>query len=76
MSILSISPIRLTGSFSLGFALEKHIQSSNFFGNDSAGHTLFDTSHTGRDQALFLIKYRSDQCALSTKIYGPDGLYE
>jgi predicted amidophosphoribosyltransferase len=61
MSILAISPIKLPGPWSLGFALDKHIQSSDFLGYDGAGHSQFDTTRTELGEAVFLIKYRSDR---------------
>jgi predicted amidophosphoribosyltransferase len=61
MSILPTSPIRLPGPWSVGFALDKHIQSSVFLGYDSAGHAQFDTTRTELGEAVYLIKYRSDR---------------
>lgn len=50
----------ISGTFSDGYALDKHIVSSVFTGNNEYGHPQFDTTRTAAGEAVFQLKYRGD----------------
>lgn len=51
---------RLSGNFNDGYALDKHIVSSVFLGNNEWGRPQFDTTRTPAGEAVFRLKYRGD----------------
>lgn len=51
---------QISGSFSDGYALDKHTASSTFIGHDEYGHARFDTTRTPAGEAVFQLKYRGD----------------
>lgn len=51
---------RISGEFSDGYALDKHIVSSVFIGHNDYGHPQFDTTRTAAGEAVFQLKYRGD----------------
>ena len=53
-----INPIRLVGAWTEGYALDHHILSSTYMGEDVYGHPLFDTTRTKLGEMLFQFKYR------------------
>jgi predicted amidophosphoribosyltransferase len=56
---------RLSGNWDLGYALNKHVLSSTYIGDDEHGHARFDTIRSEPGQALFMLKYRADWTQVS-----------
>ena len=50
----------IAGNWDKGYALDKHIVSSTFLGNNEYGHATFDTIRTEAGEATFQLKYRND----------------
>jgi predicted amidophosphoribosyltransferase len=61
-----MSPIELHGIWTEGFALDRHVVSSTFIGEDAFGHPQYDTQRTPIGEALYQFKYRNVYNALST----------
>lgn len=51
---------KLDGNWDLGYALDKHVLSSTFIGNNAFGHPQFDTVRSEAGEALFQMKYRKN----------------
>lgn len=49
------------GNWDDGFTLDRHIQSSQYIGENQYGHPQFDTTRTELGELLFKLKYRGDQ---------------
>jgi predicted amidophosphoribosyltransferase len=56
--IVHIRPI--FGNWDAGFALDKHIISSEFLGNNEAGYPQFNTTRTEVGESVYQLKYRQD----------------
>lgn len=54
---IEINPIKLNGSWDLGYALDKHVMSSTAIGVNYYGHTEFETQRTSIGEALYQFKY-------------------
>lgn len=54
---IEIHPIKLTGSWDSGYALDKHIMFSTPIGLNPYGHPEFDTHRTPIGEALYQFKY-------------------
>jgi predicted amidophosphoribosyltransferase len=59
-----ISPIELHGIWTEGFALDRHVVSSTFIGEDAFGHPQYETQRTPIGEALYQFKYRNTYNAL------------
>ena len=57
---MEINPIRLDGAWDEGYALDHHVISSTFLGDDVYGHRRYDTVRSEIGEALFLFKYRNN----------------
>ncbi len=57
-------PMRIPGRWREGYALDYHIVSSVYIGDDEFGHPQFDTTRTELGELLFRLKYRSDQSVI------------
>ena len=55
------NPKRIPGRWREGFALDDHIVSSVYVGDNEFGHPEFVTTRTELGELLFRLKYRSDQ---------------
>jgi len=55
---IEINPIKLNGSWDLGYALDKHVMSSTAIGVNYYGHTEFETQRTSIGEALYQFKYK------------------
>lgn len=62
--MINVSPIKLSGNWSEGFALDLHTISSEFLGYDEFGHEVFDTKRSGIGELLYRLKYKSDKSSL------------
>jgi len=51
---------RIVGMWKLGYALDKHIISSVYMGDNAHGRTQFNTTRTEVGEALYQLKYRRD----------------
>lgn len=51
---------RISGTFTDGYALDKHTLSSVFVGHNEYGRPQFDTTRTAVGEAVFQLKYRHD----------------
>ncbi len=56
----TIHPIKVSGRWREGFALDHHIVSSTYLGDDDYGHPMFDTKRTELGELLYRLKYTSD----------------
>lgn len=50
----------ITGTWDLGFVLDKQVESSTYLGDDDNGHPQFNTIRTEVGEAVFQLKYRND----------------
>lgn len=51
---------KLHGNWDSGFALHRHVLSSEFTGNNEFGHPTFNTTRSEPGEALYQLKYRND----------------
>ena len=54
---MAINPIKLTGIWTEGYALDKHMVSSKYIGEDVFGHKQFDNEYTEIGTLLYKMKY-------------------
>jgi len=54
---MSINPIKLTGNWVDGYALDKHTISSEYIGEDAFGNKQFDNKYTKLGELLYKFKY-------------------
>lgn len=52
---------QISGNWHSGYALDKHLVSSTFTGHNEYGHPTFDNVRTEVGEALYQLKYKSDQ---------------
>lgn len=62
--MIKVHPIRLSGNWFEGFALDSYISGTIFLGFDDFGHPDYDTQRSALGELLFRLKYRSDRSAL------------
>jgi len=60
----TVNPIKLSGNWTQGYALDIHIIDSTFIGYDEYGHEVFDTRRSEIGELLYRLKYKSDKTAL------------
>jgi len=65
VSVASIGPIRIVGRWQEGYALDYHVLSSVYIGDDEFGHAQFDTKRSELGELLYRLKYRSDMSVVS-----------
>lgn len=61
---MQLDPRKMHGNWNDGFTLDRHIQSSQYIGENQYGHPQFDTTRTELGELLFKLKYRGDQSAV------------
>ena len=61
---MQLDPRKMHGNWNDGFTLDRHIQSSQYIGENQYGHPQFDTTRTELGELLFNLKYRGDQSAV------------
>jgi len=54
---MSINPIKLNGSWTEGYSLDKHTISSEYIGEDAFGHKQFKNVHSPIGELLYKMKY-------------------
>ncbi|NQT58518.1 MAG: hypothetical protein HQ557_06005 [Bacteroidetes bacterium] len=57
---MTIHPIKISGNWNLGFALDKHTASSEYLGVDDYGHKQFDNTRSEIGEAVYQLKYQKD----------------
>ncbi|MBM4019688.1 MAG: ComF family protein [Planctomycetes bacterium] len=57
-------PTRIVGRWREGFALDFHVVSSMYVGDDEFGHPRFDTKRSELGELLYRLKYQSDVSAI------------
>lgn len=57
---MSVNLRKIEGNWDSGYALDKHMLSSTFLGNNESGHPMFDNKRTQAGEAVFQLKYRQD----------------
>src|SRR3989304_1528005 len=62
--MVSIKPIKLSGNWTQGYALDIHTVDSKFIGYAEYGHEVFDTKRSKIGDLLYRLKYKSDKTAL------------
>lgn len=55
-----IHPIKLSGPWDSGFALDRHILKSIYLGDDQWGHPIFDNERSYIGQLLYDLKYQQN----------------
>jgi predicted amidophosphoribosyltransferase len=58
---LKINPIKLSGDWKAGFALDVQTVSSEYIGDDEFGHARFDTKRSEVGELLYRLKYAQDR---------------
>lgn len=56
-----INPMKLTGKWLDGYAMDYHTLYSIYLGENQWGHKQFDTTHTAIGKLVYELKYRNDQ---------------
>ena len=57
---MTVNLRKIEGNWDLGYALDKHMLSSTFTGNNEAGYPTFDNKRTQAGEAVYQLKYRQD----------------
>ena len=58
---MNVNVRQIHGPWNLGYSLDKHKLNSVYLGDNEYGHPRFDTTRTEVGEALYLLKYKSDQ---------------
>ena len=58
--MMSVNLRKIEGNWDVGYALDKHIISSRYVGDNESGHPIFDTTRTPVGEAVYQLKYRQD----------------
>lgn len=61
---MDITPTRISGRWSNGFALDVHTTSSEVHGHDEYGHPRFETNRSEIGELLYKAKYHSDKSVI------------
>lgn len=62
--MIEASPKQISGEWTSGYALDVHILSSDYIGDDEYGHPKFDTKRSEMGELLYRLKYKSDRSVL------------
>ena len=62
--MIGISPKRINGKWTQGYALDVHTISSEYIGDNEYGHPQFDTQYSDMGGLLNRLKYKSDKSVL------------
>lgn len=63
--MISLHPIKLSGNWHEGFALDTHTVSSTFLGHNEYGHAVFDNQYSQIGELLYKLKSKRDKTVLS-----------
>lgn len=58
---MNVNVRQIHGPWSIGYSLDKHTLSSVYVGDNQFGHPTFETTRSEVGEALYLLKYKSDQ---------------
>ncbi len=56
--------IKIEGNWNVGYALDLHVESSEFLGYDEFGHPQYDTKRTQLGELVYRLKYCQDRTVL------------
>lgn len=56
----TVRPIRLTGNWTNGVALDQHTVGSTFIGHDGAGNPQFETRRSELGEPVYQVKYQGN----------------
>jgi competence protein ComFC len=59
--MLEINPIRISGRWAIGFALDVHTTSSELLGHDEYGHPQFASKRSELGELLYKLKFRRNK---------------
>jgi competence protein ComFC len=62
--MVDISPTRIPGRWSNGYALDAHTTSSEFLGHDEYGHPQFASQRSELGELLYRLKFRRDKSVI------------
>lgn len=62
--MIAIQPVRISGLWRDGFALDLHTVSSTYVGDDEFGHARFETQRSPAGELLYRLKYHGDRSSL------------
>lgn len=62
--MINISPQKIKGEWTGGYALDFHTISSEYIGDDEYGHPQFVTKRSDMGEMLYRLKYKSDKSVL------------
>lgn len=62
---MTINPIRLSGHWDEGWALDQHTAKSEYIGDDPFGHPMFATTRSEIGELMFQLKYRNNFSVIS-----------
>lgn len=68
MATLKVNPQKMVGSWSDGYTLDRHVESSEFLGYDGSGRGMFETKRTEIGEAVYQLKYGSRDEGEATKL--------
>lgn len=57
---MKVSIKEVLGNWDLGYALDKHVLSSTYIGDNQYGHAEFDTKRSEVGESLYQLKYKGD----------------
>lgn len=63
--MMYLHPIKLSGNWNEGFALDVHTVSSTLVGYDQYGHEVFDSQRSPIGELLYRLKYRRDRTVIN-----------
>ena len=63
--MVTISPRKLAGKWTIGYALDIHTTSSTYLGDDEYGRPQFDTQRSEIGELLYRLKYGSDKSVIT-----------
>jgi competence protein ComFC len=66
--MVAISPRKLTGKWTAGYALDLHTTSSTYLGDDQYGHAQFDTTRSEMGELLYRLKYEGDKSVIAVVV--------
>ena len=72
----NIKPMRIPGRWREGYALDYHIVSSLYLGDDEYGHPQFETKRTELGELLYRLKYQSDPSVIGEIVEAAALFYE
>lgn len=69
---MTFDPVRLSGHWDEGWALDRHTTKSEYIGDDPLGHPMFTTMRSEIGELIFQLKYRNNPTVVSAIV---DSMY-